>query len=147
VAVGFAKGIEEDRMAIIIQMSAKDKRSALPKIGYRQTEVGHLLGFVIFSSDPFDCLALHVGALLDQQLLVATLSPYVAVQLKMRLQMAMLQRINDTIGDPADHRVPPLPSRGRLSYSARMTAKSAHHAVAVNYRIISKSSLNFRYCS
>jgi hypothetical protein len=123
VAIGLAKAIEEDRMAIIIQMSAKDKRSSLAKIGYGQTEIGRHLGFVKFAPDLFDCLAPHVGALLDQQLLVAALGPCFAVQLKIRLQPAMLQRIDDIVGDPADHRAPLWPSRGTFVLSARMTSK------------------------
>jgi hypothetical protein len=67
-------------MAIIIQTSAKDRRRSLAKIGYGQTEVGRYLSFIIFAPDLFDCLALHVGALLDQQLLVVALSPCLAVQ-------------------------------------------------------------------
>ncbi len=65
-AISLAKGIEVDRVAIILQTSAKDKRSSLAKISHRQIEVGRHLGFAIFVPDLFDCLKFYVGPLLNQ---------------------------------------------------------------------------------
>ena len=52
-------------MAIIVQTSAKDKRSSFAKIGHRQIEASCHVGFAVFAPDLFDCYALCVGALLD----------------------------------------------------------------------------------
>jgi hypothetical protein len=91
----------------------------------------------MFAPDLFDCLALHVGALLDQQLLVAAWGPCLPVQLKIRLQPAVLQRIDNIVGDPADHRVPSLPptfvARGGAFYVYRtLKAKDRQPAGAVS---------------
>ena len=67
-------------MAIIVQTSAKNKRGSFAKIGHGQIEVSRNLSFAIFAPDLFDCIALRVGALLDQQLLIAALGPFLAAQ-------------------------------------------------------------------
>ena len=72
-------------MAIIVKTSAKDKRSPFAKIGHRQIEVSRDFAFAIFAPDLFDCFALRVGALLDEQLLITGLSPFLAAQPEIRL--------------------------------------------------------------
>src|ERR1700681_3279875 len=93
-------------MMIIVQTSAKDKGGSFAKIGHRQFKVSRHFGFAIFAPDLFDCVALRGGSLLDQQLLIAALSPGLAAKLKKRLQSAVLQRVDYIVGDSAGHRVP-----------------------------------------
>jgi hypothetical protein len=95
--------IDDNRMGIIVQTSAKNKRSSFAKAGEGQIEVSRDLGFAIFAPDLFDCIALGVGALPDQQLLTAALDSFLTAQSKIRLQRAVLQRIDNIVGDPAGH--------------------------------------------
>src|SRR6266849_2306841 len=67
-----------------LQIGAKDKRGSFTKIDHRQIEVRHDFGFAIFAPDLFDCFTLRVGALLDEQLLITGLSPFLADRILMR---------------------------------------------------------------
>jgi hypothetical protein len=96
-------------MAIVVQKSAKDKRSSFAKIGQGQIQASRDFGYAIFAPDLFDSFAPRVGALLNQQLLITAWAPSLAAHPKICLQPAVLQRIENIVGDPAGHRVPPLP--------------------------------------
>jgi len=81
------------------------KGGSFTEIGHGQFEVSRHFGVAVFASDLFDCVALCVGSLLDQQLLIAALDPGLAAKLKKRLQSAVLQRVENIVGDSAGHRV------------------------------------------
>jgi hypothetical protein len=110
-----------NRRPSVASSNSRLKGGSFTEIGHRQFEVSRHFGVAVFASDLFDCVALCVGSLLDQQLLIAALDPGLAAKLKKRLQSAVLQRVENIVGDSAGHRV-----ALAIDYNGTLLREAAH---------------------